>query len=252
MSFVALEHNIMAQESSDCNITAYSEWHSSNLKDTEHIPLSLYQLRTDLLNIDRQTKVWRIMDFDRTRDDFVKLYGGRRPKRLNITNGQAMEASSVWCKENIQSIKDSSAGGHGPPQPDGCLSADYHGNFLLTVHDAMCMNYCLSSDSLRAEAIILSQCNCLELSTKEDEISYTREGDFCLKNSGHLLCEKIGLDTCNKCDELKDFTCARREYDAIQVPLRGYGNECSGCAMPLNSALFVGIAFLSAALSFFR
>jgi hypothetical protein len=88
------------------------------------------------------------------------------------------------------------------------------------------------------------------ISTKEDDISFTREGDFCLKNSGHLLCKKLALDICDKCDDLKDFNCACGEYNAIKVPLKGFGNECSE-GMMLSNSLLLGLAYLAAAFFLF-
>lgn len=156
-----------------------------------------------------------------------------------------MEVSSVYCKDELISLRESSAGGHGPPSTN--FRADSHGEFLLTLHESMCLDYCLASDALREEAIATSTCNCLELSTEEDDISYTREGDFCLKNSGYLLCDQIDrMDVCSNC-ELEDFMCGRREYEAIEVPLKGYGNECNGCEIFRHGALLLCIAFLATA-----
>merc|ERR1711957_447042 len=55
------------------------------------------------------------MNFEADHDAFLDLYGGRRPQRLNITKGQAMDVSSNWCEDTIRSLKAASAGGHGPP-----------------------------------------------------------------------------------------------------------------------------------------
>ncbi len=234
-------------DSSACNNTAYTEWHSTQLENTNHLPISLHQLRLDLLQVDRsQKEIWRAMNFDQEHDEFLSLYSGRRPKRLEISNGQVMEISTAWCKQEIYSLKESCAGGHGPPQSGGYLSTtDYHGDYLLTVHDTMCESYCLASDKLRSEAIAVSKCNCIELSTQQDEISYTREGDFCLKHSGYLLWDQIDnfSDICKDC-ELKNFTCARREYDSIKVPLKGYGNECNGVGMLGDGSMLLLVLLL--------
>jgi hypothetical protein len=189
------------------------------------------------------------MDFDNSRDEFVSTYGGRRPMRLNITKGQAMEVSSVWCQEEIQSLRQTSAGGHGPPQE--YMTDDYHGDFLLSVHEAMCTPYCLSSDHLRKEAIETSNCSCIELSTGEDAISYTKEGDFCLENSGRFLCEDINLNVCSECD-LDDFMCPRRKYDAIQVPLKGYGSDCNGGTILSHSRTLAALACILCMKMFWR
>ena len=165
------------------------------------------------------------MNFEEDHSQFLSLYGGRRPQSLNITRGQAMDVASNWCEDAIRSVKVANAGGHGPP-PD--LPRDnYHGNFLLAVHDAMCDDYCIASDHWRAEAMAASRCDCLQLSTQDDDISYVGPGDFCATNSGEVLCREIGLGVCRGC-EFPDFACARREWDRREIPLRGRGNECNG------------------------
>ena len=178
-----------------CNLTAYSEWYHDELNNTDHVPLSLPRLRTDLLQVERsQKRNWRVMNFEEDRSQFLSLYGGRRPQSLNITRGQAMDVASNWCEDAIRSVKVANAGGHGPP-PD--LPRDnYHGNFLLAVHDAMCDDYCIASDHWRAEAMAASRCDCLQLSTQDDDISYVGPGDFCATNSGEVLCREIGLGVC--------------------------------------------------------
>lgn len=228
-----------------CNVTAYSEWYHGELNNTEHVPLSLSRLRTDLLQVDRsQRRNWRVMNFEEGHEEFVSLYGGRRPRRLNITRGQAMDVASNWCEDAIRSVKVANAGGHGPP-PDPSR-ADYRGDFLLDVHDAMCADYCLASDRWRTEAMVTSGCDCLQLSTREDDVSYVGAGDFCARNSGEVLCREIGLVACHEC-EMRDFACARREWDRREVPLRGHGNECNGGAMlgipVLGAAYFLLLLF---------
>ena len=240
----AMSEQAKSYEGSDCSKTAYSEWHSRQL--TEGTPLNLNELRTNLLQVDRSQKdAWRIMKFDMEHNDFLTRYDGKRPESLNITIGQAMELSSAWCRDNMYALKGANAGSHGPPSSDrGTPTIDNHGAFLLAIHDAMCSRYCLASDVLRANAIAESKCHCLELSTDLDDITYTKEGDFCLKSSGHLLCNQIEHYSyvCKQC-ELKDFACARREYDALQVPLRGYGNECSAGTRSLCSTLLIIAAY---------
>jgi hypothetical protein len=181
------------------------------------------------------------MNFERDHDGFVDRYDGRRPQRLNISKGRAMEVSSNWCADEIRSVEATHAGGHGPP-PD-LSNAERRGNFLSTFHGAMCSDHCLASDSLRTKAMAASRCDCVQLSTKEGDMSYTREGDFCLRNSGEILCEEVDLDVNSEC-ELKDFACARREYDRIQVPVKGYGNECNAGPV-LGSALVFGATILA-------
>lgn len=237
-----MSYQAKSNESSNCNKTAYLEWYYSK-QFTDHHQLNLLnQFRTDLLQVDRSQKdAWRIMNFDTDHDNFLTLYGGRRPESLNITMGQAMELSSAWCRENIHNIERTNSGSHGPPSSGLTLSVDNQGAFLLVVHDAMCSSYCLVSDILRADALAESKCDCVDLSTKSDDIAFTKEGDFCRKSSGKLLCNQIDhySHVCGQC-ELRDFACARREYNSLQVPLRGYGNECSVGTRLISSAwLFV-------------
>lgn len=98
-----------------CNLTAYVEWYSTQL-DEKNGFLSLEKLRIALLDIDREdVEAWRIMDFDSgaKRDDFVELYSGRRPKQLNLSTGETMELSTVWCDEGLNGLRFEIAGGHG-------------------------------------------------------------------------------------------------------------------------------------------
>lgn len=150
------------------------------------MPLLLNRLRIDLLQVDESEKqIWKTMNFDEDQDDFISFYTRRRPKHLN-TNWRGVE---VWCQDGIKTPQGTDAGGHGPPSE--YLKDDNDGDFLLSVHDTMCNNHCLVSDYFRAEVIATSQYICLELSTKEHDISYTEEGNFCLKNLGHLLYQRI-------------------------------------------------------------
>ena len=74
----------------------------------------------------------------------------------------------------------------------------------------MCSDECQDSDILHLEAMMQSGCDCLELSPTPDEEHYTVEGEFCLKNSGRLLCdtlERCGVWDCRP----GDFMCPRHE-----------------------------------------
>lgn len=100
-----------------------------------------------------------------------------------------------------------------------------------------------------------SQCDCLELSTQEDDNSFTQEGDFCRKNSARLLCSQ--MDTAKEmctgtiaCD-LKDFLCPRLEYNKADVPLRGLGNECNSCAMTLPTLFGIPFVYVASAFVYY-
>lgn len=91
-------------QAESCNATAYMDWYSSPLSETNGI-LDLEKLGISLLEIDRSdSEAWRIMGFDLNRDEFLELYGGRRPKMLEISTGRAMELSTVWCQEMLTDI----------------------------------------------------------------------------------------------------------------------------------------------------
>jgi hypothetical protein len=51
--------------------------------------------------------------------------------------------------------------------------------------------------------------------------------------------------------KLEDFTCARREYNAIEVPLKGHGDECNGGMVMLSSSMF-GVVHFALAIMFLR
>ena len=149
-------------DESSCNLTAYSEWYSSPLERHTTSHLILDSVRVDIHQILRSDKAaWRIMNFDTEHEKFLALYDGRRPKPLNITKGQAMGLSTVWCTEVLMDVRLGVAGGHGPPSD-------------LAIHDAMCGSYCLASDALRGQALASSQCNCLELPLQDDDFQFKK------------------------------------------------------------------------------
>jgi hypothetical protein len=215
-------------QTSQCNVTAYGQWYSTHLL-TDNTFLSLETLRKRLLDIQRSdAKAWQIMNFDfgSKREEFIELYSGRRPNTLELSMGEAMELSTVWCEEELDKIWKDIAGGHGPPSN-------------ISVHDAMCASYCIASDSLRSQGMEASGCDCLELSTQNSSMSFKIEGDFCRKNSAAILCSDVaaGHAMCSKTKgcEFNDFSCWRMNYDMIEVPSRGFGNECISSACTLSS-----------------
>ena len=164
-------------------------------------------LETNLLSIERSDmEVWRTMDFHSNQEKFLQGRGV-------ISNGQAMEVSAVWCKEALTQLTIDLAGKHGPVSD-------------LSIHDQMCNAFCITNDILREEAMTTSECNCLQLSTKTSDLSYTKTGDWCLKNSGRILCSELGRCGIWEC-ALEDFHCPRRDYNQKEVPLKGFGDNCS-------------------------
>lgn len=55
------------------------------------------------------------------------------------------------------------------------------------IYDAMCASECTLSDSIREEAMDLSGCSCLQLSTQPSDATYHTEGDWCVANSGRQV-----------------------------------------------------------------
>jgi hypothetical protein len=58
----------------------------------------------------------------------------------------------------------------------------------LAIHhsyDAMCSLVCLEIDKIVNEAMFLTQCSCLQLSTQPGEFSYHGDGDVCNLNTGN-------------------------------------------------------------------
>lgn len=115
----------------------------------------------------------------------------------------------------------------------------------ISIHDAMCNEYCLASDALRVQAMKASQCDCLELSTQNTSLTFTREGDFCRSNSAAMLCFDSTHNMCSfavGC-EIDDFSCPRTKYNMAEDISRGFGNECTSSAN--EQSLLFPLAYLA-------
>jgi hypothetical protein len=125
-----------------------------------------------------------------------------------------MLATSVLCRQSLKQLELDLAGRHIPILDQN-------------IHDVMCSPSCLLGDRLRTLAMDVSGCDCLDLSLKPSDNGYRKHGDWCAESSGQQLCEEIG-----KCGEwhcsIGDFHCERNEYNRRLVPLKGFGNQCSG------------------------
>jgi len=208
-----------------CNLTTYHEWYEAPYEDTAQAAIIETELMTYYSIRRDEVKTWEIMAFDETQLQY-------RRGRGSVSNGQAMELSTEWCRSGLASLLTELAGGHGPVRDQ-------------SIHDAMC-HYCFISDALRVKAMNVSACDCLQLSTGPKDLAFVREGDYCQMNSGRLLCNAFP-DRCSQEDcLLKDFHCPRREYDAIHVALKGLGGECSDGSILivptlLSVALLIGL-----------
>ena len=155
-----VSHHVMESpaNSTACSLTTYNQWYESPYEDEpqatiiESELMTYYSIRRD------EAKTWEIMKFDETQLEF-------RRGRGSISNGQAMELSTEWCRSGLASLLTELAGGHGPVSDQA-------------LHDTMC-NYCYLSDELRTIAMNVSSCDCLQLSTVPADLDYIREGDFC-------------------------------------------------------------------------
>ena len=188
-----------------CELESYNSWFDDIYDQSESDSPVDFEFYKDVAEVTREeTKLWRILDLN-----------NNSPSTIRLTNGQVMELTSERCRDALSLLTLNSAGEHYPID-----ESEQH------VHDAMCSKYCMVSDRLREEAMILTGCNCLELSTHPHDLLYHKTGDFCLASSGRILCnEKIewcGIWGCT----LKDFHCPRREYNRKYIPFRGNGWEC--------------------------
>ena len=206
--------------STACSLATYNKWYESPYEDVSQATIIESELMTYYSIRRDEARTWEIMEFDKTQLEF-------RRGRGSISNGQAMELSAEWCRSGLASLLTDLAGGHGPVSDQA-------------LHDTMC-NYCYLSDELRIIAMNISSCDCLQLSTTEDLATYIREGDFCRMNSGQLLCDAFPKRCSQEYCLLKDFTCPRREYDAILVPLKGLGGECSDASI-FTSPMLIWLA----------
>ncbi len=208
-----------------CNTEKYLTWYNeafpTRLGDSMLLSLLLAQRK--------DKKIWEIMNFDDARESY---FAGN----TDISNGQVMELSGHLCRRSLISLKESLAGHHAPVND-------------RDIHSAMCSNECLLNDRLRFASMNMSNCNCLELSVPNDsDVVMGDDKFFCKENSGEYLCEDLGRCGEWLC-EVADYACKRRFYDQQEVPLKGYGNDCSGASRHMMNTVLLSIVVL---FSFFR
>lgn len=136
--------------------------------------------------------------------------------QIVLTNELALELSLRGCKRLFSSLYHYKAGRMGP----------------ITIQDAykiMCRPYCLENDNLHQQAMAASGCSCTELSTPPDDVSYTKEGDWCYHNTGRLLCDMLGYCGIWNC-RLDDFMCPRYEWNKKYIDYKGPGTCVRGSA----------------------
>ena len=89
-----------------------------------------------------------------------------------------MELSTVQCHESLAQLRFDSAGQHAPSSDQAIIAR-------------MCDKYCLWNNMLRDEPMSTSQCTCMELSTKSNNLHHRFLGNWCYTNSGHILCNEL-------------------------------------------------------------
>lgn len=185
-----------------CNVGDYRLWYETSYDGHHRNAVILSLIAAQRMD----KKLWRIMNFDKTRSDFLS-------GNYLVSNGQAMEMSGIFCRESLAMLKLNLAGKHGPVSDQD-------------IHDEMCDNFCLMGDAMRESGLQASGCSCLQLSLSSNDLAYTIEGDWCRESSGLMLCdelERCGIWQCN----MIDIHCKRREYNTLSTLLKGKGDNCS-------------------------
>ena len=130
--------------------------------------------------------------------------------QFQLSNGLALDLAVAKCKERLLLLSEFKAGRTGPVD-------------VQNIWKAMCKDECMQSDVMHEMAMDASGCNCLELSTSQNDTSYRVEGDWCLHNSARLLCDLLGFCGRWGC-RIDDFMCPRYEWNKKLIPLKGLGS----------------------------
>lgn len=209
---------------SRCDRNKYFEWYDSQTQLPSYV---VQTLERDILKLDRSDKyLWDIFDIDSLMESTSSSFSpdtlslSKVPSDFILTNGQAIELTSVFCQESLRRLKLDLRGGFGPV-------AD------KDIHKVMCSTYCQLNDRLREEAMIQSKCSCLELSKGSESSQYFVEGDWCYTSSARILCAELERCETWNCN-INDFHCPRREYDLKFIEGVGYGKECSDCSIRMS------------------
>ena len=223
--------------SSPCNLDAYNNWYHTPF-NFELYPDLYRSLLYKIQTLTREdTQLWKILHMDEfepisnpkqdEEGDGEKNDNNDNNNKINLayppfynlptpfllSNGQTMELSGYSCQTLLRQLKLEIAGDHGPVSPQ-------------SIFGEMCHMHCLFNDELRQQALDMSQCTCLQLSSQKEDLQYHKRGDWCHFNSGRLLCtelERCGIWNCR----LEDFHCPRREYDRMYILGKGLGGDCS-------------------------
>lgn len=161
-------------------------------------------------------KEWQDTKYLGTLSDRESFWRYQTKQIFVLTNSLALQLAVAACKKRFLNLHKFKAGRQGP----------------ISIQDSykvMCKDECTESDNLHQQAMEHSSCTCLELSTQEDEDSYTTEGDWCRHNSAFMLCEEIGYCGIWNCP-IDDFMCPRYEWNKKSIPFKGMGHCIRGAA----------------------
>ena len=133
-----------------------------------------------------------------------------------LTKGLALELVVAKCQNEFTVLQTYKAGRSGP------VTVQY-------AFKAMCSSYCMEADELSNQALDVTGCSCLELSTQKSSPFYQYEGDWCRHNTARLLCDILGYCGVWNC-RIDDFMCPRYEWNKKFIPLKTWGSCIRGSA----------------------
>ena len=131
-----------------------------------------------------------------------------------LTKGLALEMAVAKCKETLEILSTFRSGRSGPVEAQ-------------SAYKAMCKPVCMQLDVMSQDALKFTGCSCSQLSTQPDEASYHLPNDWCLQNTGRMLCNILGFCGIWNC-RIDDFMCPRYEWNKKIIPLKGPGSCLRG------------------------
>jgi hypothetical protein len=160
-----------------------------------------------------------------TNPTFWRYQGGQN--NFVLKNGLALELVVADCTSEFTNLITYKAGRSGPVT-------------IQFAYKAMCSDYCIEADRLSVEALKVTGCSCLQLSTQPGTSSYSKPGDWCGHNTARLLCDILGFCGVWNC-RIDDFMCPRYEWNKKTIDLKGPGTCVRGAAS--TSYTFVGALY---------
>lgn len=144
-------------------------------------------------------------------------------RQFRLTNQLALELAVAACSKKFDLLYYYLAGRMGPID-------------IQHSYKTMCRDECLENDEIHEQAMAVSGCSCLELSTQPEDSSFHIEGDFCRHNTARMLCDRVGYCGVWNC-RIDDFMCPRYEWNKKLIPFKGIGTCVRGAASPSPNGL---------------